>query len=354
MSEFQSEWVRELRFHVRRADAVVGPIGRAELEQGISSGKFHEEMPASVDMGSTWHPLRVHLGLPDPAPTNLRASLENGSAPVEQLESLEPISAVPEPKPGFIIRQWDKLIALLVGFAQGFLPVTIPLAGGFGYLVVAQDAKRSKHLNTMANFANQQKDAIEPGDIERALDPGIWQGSSRPYVAIDGLVEAQRQARERIQPEMILNLKAADAPPDKAYLQAQRAAGKEWVRSDQADLLIASGHQIRSSVSPAEQVEDLKKEPGIKFIHRKAVEKSVQKSWDLARKNQLDLIAGQKKKMAEGSLALSRVVGALRDPVVKKLYPSLDALCENPPALADLPEALARVIAAGQNQRINP
>lgn len=355
MTDFNPEWVRALCFHIRRADGIVGPLSRSEVEQGLSSGRFHEEMPSSVDMGSTWHPLRQHLGLPDPASQPLPCSLEQPGLPVPTpTGSIETVPRAPEPPPGWITRQRDRLVAWSVGLVQGLVPVVIPLAGGAVYLAIGHAEHRARHNQSMADSAAREQDAIPPGEIERAVDPALWKNSTRPYVAIEGVVEAQRKARERIAPDTVLRLKPTDGPPSVANLQVQRAQGKEWLRGEQSELLIAAGHQARASVSPAERVEDLKPDAATRFLKRQAIEKSVQAIWESVRKTHQEAIDTQRKKMAMDSVALTRVVQALRDPAVRKLYPGLDALCENPPAAADLPAALARIVAAGQNQPMNP
>lgn len=349
MTDFNPEWVRELRFHIRRADGVVGPVSRAEVDQGLSSGRFHEEMPASVDMGSTWHPLRQHLGIPDPAPQPLPPSLENPSPKAEPVPATLPIPA-PEIRPGFLIQQWDKLVALTLGLVQGFVPVAVPVAAGAAYLWSTHDANRARHEMVMAEYSDVENDAIEPAQIENAADPALWKTTSRPYIAIDGVVEAQHQARQRISPDTIYRPKASDPPPTLDTLKAKRAAGMEWIRSDQSDLLIASAHREQASISPVERVEDLKADPATRYLRRQAVEKSVRSAWESVLKARQEDIDSQRKKMAQGSQALARVVDATRDPSVRRLFPGLDAVCEKPPAPADLPAALARILAAGQNQ----
>jgi hypothetical protein len=355
MTDFNPEWVRALCFHIRRADGIVGPISRAEVEQGLSSGRFHEEMPSSVDMGSTWHPLRQHLGLPDPTPQPLPSSLEqSGSTDATPIGPVEAVPSTPEPPPSWLTRQRDRLRAWWVGLIQGLVPVAIPLAGGAVYLGFGHAEQRTRHLQSMADYAAREQDAIPPGDIERAVDPALWKNSTRPYVAIEGVLEAQRKARERIPPDTVLRLKATDGPPSVANLQLQRAQGKEWLRGEQSELLIAASHQARASVSPAERVEDFKPDAATRYLKRQAVEKSVQAIWESVRKTHQESIDIQRKKMARDAVALTRVVEALRDPAARKLYPGLDVLCENPPALADLPAALARIVTAGQNQPMNP
>ena len=355
MTDFNPQWVREIRFHIRRADGVVGPVSRAEVEQGLTSGRFHEDMPASVDMGSTWHPLKQHLGIPDPSPQLLPASLENPPAPLDPVHP-DPAIVPPQPefRPGFLTRQWDKLIALTMGLFQGFVPVAMPVAVGAAYLWAAHDANRIRHDQTMAECAARADEAIEPGQIENGADPSLWKTTSRPYIAIDGVVEAQRLARQRISPDTIFNLKPLDPPPTLDSLKAKRASGMEWIRSDQSELLIASAHREQASISPVERVEDLKPDPATRYFRRQAVEKSVRATWESVVKAHQEGIDAQRKKMAMGSKALSRVVDAVREPSVRQLFPGLDAVCENPPAPADLPAALARVLAAGQNQPPNP
>ena len=353
MTDFDPQWVRELRFHIRRADGVVGPVSRAEVDQGLSSGRFHEEMPASVDMGSTWHPLRQHLGIPDPAPQPLPPSLENPIPPTEPVPAAINIPA-PEIRPGFFIRQWDKWVAITVGLAQGFVPVAVPVAGGAAYLLAGHDANRARHEKIMAEYSAMEGDAIEPAQIENAADPALWKTTTRPYIAIEGVVQAQHLARQRIPPETILRLKPIDPPPTLDTLKAKRAAGMEWIRSDQSEPLIAAAQREQASISPVERVEDLKPDPATRYLRRQAVEKSVRSAWDSVLKARQDDIDAQRKKMAQGTQALSRVVDATRDPAVRQLFPGLDALCENPPAPADLPAALARIRAAGQKQPANP
>ena len=350
MSEFNTEWVRTLQFHIRRADGIVGPISREEMERGLADGRFHEEMPASVDMGSTWHPLRIHLGLPEPEPRQLPRSLERPDEGLA-LSKPEPTGVLDrEPEPGLLARQWGKLVAFCAGLIQGFIPVAVPMAGGAIYLATAQQGAREKHQAAMEEYARQLEAAIEPGEINRAIDPAEWSRNGRPYVVIDSVLEADRKARERIDPGTVLRLKAGGGPPTADYLEAQKKAGKDWVASDQTELLVAAGHQAQAGISGADKVEDHKGEPGVRYLKRKAVEKSVLAAWDGARRELQEKADIQRKAMEESAQGLGRVVKAARNPVVQQLFPGLEKVCENPPAAGELGAALDRVKVAGQER----
>jgi len=348
VSEFRTEWVRTLQFHIRRADGIVGPITRAEMERGLTDGRFHEEMPASVDMGTSWHPLRIHLGLPEPEPLALPKSLEKADQE-SPLVAAEPSGILDrEPEAGFLVRHWGRLVAFCAGTIQGFLPVAVPMVGGATYLMVAQEGAREKHQAAMEEYDRQLEAAIEPAEIDRALDPAEWARNRRPYVALAGVAEADRKARERISPEAVLRLKPGDGPPTADFLEAQKKAGKDWVASDQKDLLVAAGHQAQAGISGAEKVEDFKGEPGVRYLRRKAVEKSVLSAWDAARRELQEKADIQRKAAEESAQGLARVVQAVRSPVVRQLFPGLDKVCENPPAENELGAALGRVKLAGQ------
>ncbi len=346
----------QLSFHVRRASGVSGPLNREQVDLGLKDGTFHVEMPASIDRGTTWHPLRLHLDLPNPAPRKLPASLENPDPPPRVAEPARPDPAPVEP--GYLRRRYMLATALLAGFLQGFVPVAVPSVGGLVYLLVGQHNRARQHRLVMASCAEKEAAAIAPGDIERSADPALWLSGNRPLVALELVVEVARKAEQRIDPQTVLRLAAAGITAD--ALEVERLAGKEWVRGEQAEGLRMAARAAQGAISQAERVEDVaapgaapaegEKKPlqRIDFVRREAVERSAAKAWQEVMADGQALVDDRRKKAEAVAAPLNRVLAVAREPALRELLPGLDALCENPPAAADLPAALARVRAGGR------
>ena len=341
---------------MRRASGVSGPLNREQVDLGLKDGTFHVEMPASIDRGTTWHPLRLHLDLPNPAPRKLPASLENPDPPPRVAEPARPDPAPVEP--GYLRRRYMLATALLAGFLQGFVPVAVPSVGGLVYLLVGQHNRARQHRLVMASCAEKEAAAIAPGDIERSADPALWLSGNRPLVALELVVEVARKAEQRIDPQTVLRLAGAGITAD--ALEVERLAGKEWVRGEQAEGLRMAARAAQGAISQAERVEDVaapgaapaegEKKPlqRIDFVRREAVERSAAKAWQEVMADGQALVDDRRKKAEAVAAPLNRVLAVAREPALRELLPGLDALCENPPAAADLPAALARVRAGGR------
>lgn len=116
----------------------------------------------------------------------------------------------------------------------------------------------------------------------------------------------------------------------------------------------------QGAISQAERVEDVaapgaapaegEKKPlqRIDFVRREAVERSAAKAWQEVMADGQALVDDRRKKAEAVAAPLNRVLAVAREPALRELLPGLDALCENPPAAADLPAALARVRAGGR------